>query len=92
MQNFIQEFENIDSEPALRTFLQKYGFRMADSRSHTDQYVLGAFLGKLGAHHVKITHRLFDDNAGRPPGSERNHLILELEDQPAIEISFHGNY
>lgn len=92
MQNPIQEFENIDSEPALRAFLQKYGFRMADSRSHADQYVLGAFLGKLGETHAKITHRLFDGNAGRAAGSERNQVILEMEGQPSVEISFRGIY
>jgi hypothetical protein len=92
MHNSIQEFENIDSEPALRAFLQKYGFRMADSRSHADQYVLGAFLGKLGETHAKITHRLLDDNAGRAAGLERNQVILDMEGQPSVEIRFRGIY
>ena len=91
MQAIIQEFECIDSEISLSVFLQKNGFRMADSRSHSDQFVLGAFIGKLGGGQAKVTHRLFDESAATP-GAGKNQLILELDGTIIAEVRFHGAY
>jgi hypothetical protein len=92
MADIIQEFEGIDSEPALRAFLQKNGFRLADSRSHADQYVLGAFIGKIGGRPAKITHRLFEDSATQPARLGKNRVLLELDGGPSVEVRFHGSY
>lgn len=93
MQQTIQEFESIDSETALRSFLEKHGFRLADSRSHADQFVLGAFRGILGGRQAKVTHRLFDERAAQLAGNlGRNQLLLEVKGLPAVEVRFRGNY
>ncbi len=92
MQDIIQEFEGIDSEPSLRIFLQKNGFRVADSRSHSDQFVLAAFTGKLGESHARITHRLLDEASTRATGLGKNQLTLEVDGAVAVEVRFHGTY
>jgi hypothetical protein len=92
MADIIQEFEEIDSEPALRAFLQKNGFRLVDSRSHADQYVLGAFIGKLGGQPAKITHRLFEEAAPQSARLGKNRVLLELDGAPSVEVRFHGSY
>lgn len=93
MQHTLQEFKDIDAEAALRSFLQKYGFRMADSRSHADQFVLGAFIGKLDGRHATVTHRLFDESTAASRNiSQRNHVLLEVAGLPSVEVRFHGKY
>lgn len=93
MQQILQEFEGIDSEAALRSFLLKNRFRLADSRSHADQFVLGAFVGTLDGRHAKVTHRLLDES--KEPLTEnhaRNHLLLEVEGISPIDVRFRGTY
>jgi hypothetical protein len=92
MADIIQEFEKIDSETALRAFLQQNGFRLADSRSHADQYVLGAFIGKIGNRPAKVTHRLFEENTPQATRLGKNRVLLELDGGPSVEVRFHGNY
>ncbi len=86
------EFKEINSETALRGFLEKNGFRMMDSRSHADQYVLGAFVGKLDGQQAKITHRLFSADMEQTANAQRNQVILEIEGRPGVEVRFRGNY
>lgn len=92
MQALIQIFQQIDGEADLRSFLQQYHFRLADSRSHQDQYVLGAFIGKCDGKHAKLTHRLLDAIPAGMPTQDRNRLLLEIEGMEPIEASFKGNY
>lgn len=92
MQNLLDEFEAIASEPFLRTFLQKHGFRIADSRSHPDQFVLATFLGQIDSRSARITHRLLDEKSSSAEGSHINHLTLELDGNPVTEVRFCGNY
>ena len=91
MQAILQEFERIDSELSLSAFLQKNGFRMADSRSHGDQFVLGSFIGKIGESQAKVTHRLFDESVAAP-GVGRNQLTLELDGAIVAKARFRGTY
>ena len=93
MQHIIQEFEGIDSEASLRSFLLKNKFRLADSRSHADQFVLGAFVGTLDGRQAKITHRLLDESKELPSHNQAgNHLRLEMEGIPPIDVWFRGTY
>lgn len=92
MQSLVQEFKGIGSEKELRAFLEKYGFRLADSRSHPDQYVLGVFVGKIEGCTAKLIHRLFDQHASATTIQERNQLLLEIGDTDIFESRFTGNY
>lgn len=92
MQNLIDEFEAIASELFLREFLQKYGFRLADSRSHADQYVLGAFIGQIEGRQARIVHRVIDNNSAGAAGPHKNQVTLELDGTPLREVGFCGNY
>lgn len=93
MQQTTQEFKEIASEAALRSFLQNNNFRLADSRSHADQFVLGAFVGSLAGRQAKVTHRLFDEGAVElMKNQDRNQVLLEVEGMPPVEVRFRGNY
>lgn len=92
MQNLIDEFETIASESLLRDFLHKHGFRLADSRSHADQYVLGAFVGQIDGRQARITHRLIADGTAGTARVHENQLSLELDGHRMSEVHFRGNY
>jgi hypothetical protein len=91
-QSLTKEFKEISNEKELRGFLEKYEFRLADSRSHPDQYVLGVFIGKIEGRPAKLTHRLFDQPPSASTLQERNQLLLEIGDADAFESGFAGHY
>ena len=92
MQAFIQGFQRIANEADLRSFVQQHQLRLADSRSHQDQYVLAAFVGKFEGKNAKLTHRLLDTKPDSHQTLERNRLLLEVEGMTPLETSFKGNY
>jgi hypothetical protein len=92
MQKFIEEFKNIRSENDLRDFVQRNALKLADSRSHPDQYVLGIFIGKLSGGNLKLIHRLMERDMQTYLDKHRNQLTLECEGHAPIEVFFKGNY
>lgn len=88
MQQIFDDFEKVNSDTDVVSFVKKYN--LVDAGTSANTQILGLYRGAYNGSSVQVTHRWYDPSGPFSIQPDIHKVKLEVDGYPAKEISYEG--